>query len=97
VNESTTFTCPLCSSGATVGATSNLGRYKALACTTCGEFVVSDTAANRLQGLPSEFMEQTQRTIRSANHDEILLIVVEPVGAGGGLKAELVPRSSLSL
>lgn len=90
-------TCTLCGHGATLSATPNFGRYKAISCANCGEFVVSEAARDRILGLTFEIKETWRRAIASATDDAILLILVEPVGAGGGLKADLVPRTSLRL
>ena len=92
-----TITCTLCSSPARLVATPNFGHYSAIGCATCGEFVVSGAAAARIGGLPAEFKDRWRSMIRSAQPNEILLIIVEPVGTGGGLKEELVLRSTLRL
>ena len=93
----TPITCTLCGSPAELSGTPNFGSYRALDCTTCGQFVVSDSAAERILGLPIEFKDRWRQLIRSAKPEEILLIIVEPAGSGGGLKEELVLRSSLRL
>jgi hypothetical protein len=75
----------------------NVGRYKAIQCDDCGEYVVSDRAADRIRGLPDDFKNRWRTIIRSAPEDDILLIIVKPVGAGAGLEEELVSRRSLGL
>lgn len=97
MKQPTPIECTLCATPAYVHAMPNFGKYSAIACAACGEFVVSDTAADRIKGLPNEFKDHWRAMIRSAKSDEVLLITVEPVGSGGGLKQELVPRRSLSL
>jgi hypothetical protein len=97
MSTQSTVNCSLCSNKAKVLATPNLGKYTALECSACGQFVASDAAIKRIAGLPIEFKDRWREIIRSATPDEILLIIVSPVGSGGGLKNELVQRSSLSL
>ena len=97
MSTSNTLTCTLCDGAVALAASPNFGRYKALECKKCGQFVVSDDADERIRGLPVQFKDSWRASIASAKDDEILLIIVEPVGSGGGLKAELVPRSSLRL
>ena len=89
--------CPLCEAPAALFATPNFGRYRAINCETCGQFVVSDAADDRIRGLPHDFKDSWRATVKTAKVGEILLIIVEPVGSGGNLKVELVPRSSLRL
>ena len=90
-------TCALCSGPALQFAAPNYGRYAALRCASCGDFVISQTAAERIAGLPEQFKDAWRAKIRAAKPEEIFLLIVEPVGAGGGLKDELVARTSLSL
>ena len=97
MNLATSIECVLCAAPAELFGTPNFGRYKAIRCGNCGEYVVSESATDRIAGLPDEFKNGWRATIRSAQSDEILLIIVEPVGSGGGLKVELVPRSRLRL
>lgn len=90
-------TCTLCLGSAKLSASPNFGRYAALECPTCGQFVISDAADTRIRGLPTEFKDKYRAFITSAKPGEILLMIVEPVGIGGNLKVELVPRTSLLL
>ena len=97
MNSPAHVSCALCSKPALLFASPNYGRYSAVRCTSCGDFVISHTAAERVAGLPSEFADAWRARIRAAKPEEIFLLIVEPVGAGGGLKGELVLRSGLSL
>lgn len=97
MNDQLAVTCSLCDRPALLNSKPNFGRYIALECSTCGQFVVSDAADERVRGLPIEFKDKWRALIRSAAPDQILLIITQPVGSGGGLKDELVPRSSLRL
>ena len=92
MNESNSSSCTLCANAATIFATGNFGRYKAFDCKECGQFAVSDSADARIRGLPIEFKDSWRARIRSANPEQILLITVTPVGAGGNLTSELVSR-----
>lgn len=94
--SATEFSCPLCRTLASIFATPNFGRYKAVQCKSCGEFVISDRAAERIAPIKDEF-SSWKAAIRSARPEQILLMIVEPVGSGEGLRAELVLRSSLRL
>jgi hypothetical protein len=87
--------CPLCSHPATVFATLNFGRHNAFDCKPCGQVATSDQAYERIKGLSQEFKDHWRSLIRAAKPELILLITVEPAGAGGGLKEEWVQRSSL--
>lgn len=89
--------CALCSEPALQFAAPNFGRYAALRCNTCGEFVISHAAAVRIAGLPHQFKDAWRARIGSAAPEDILLLIVEPVGSGGDLKDTIVSRSSLSL
>lgn len=95
--EIVAWSCPLCEAPAALLATRNFGRYKAIDCGACGQFVVSDAADDRIRALPHDFKDSWRTSVNSAKADEILLIIVEPVGSGGNLKVELVTRSSLGL
>ena len=97
MSASNSINCFLCQSDAAIGARPNFGRYMAISCTSCGHYVLSENAASRIAGLPSAFKDKWRAMIASAAPEEVLLIIVEPVGAGGGLKDELVPRTSLQL
>ena len=97
MSQQTQFKCVLCGQDADLLGKSSYGKYSAVDCKKCGQFAVSDNASARIAGLPSQFADQWRQIIASAKPDEILLIIVEPVGSGGGLKAELVARSSLRL
>jgi|JI10StandDraft_1071094.scaffolds.fasta_scaffold283374_2 hypothetical protein len=89
--------CPLCGELATLLDTRNFGKYKVLECDACGQFAISDHAESRIADLPRDFKDQWRAAIKSGRIDEVLLITVEPVGSGGGVKAEHVLRSSLRL
>lgn len=97
MNSPAPTTCALCSKSALQFAAPNYGRYVALRCEACGDFVISLAAAERIAGLPHEFKDAWCAKVRGAEPDKILLLMVEPVGSGGGLKDSLVLRSSLSL
>ena len=89
--------CSLCGNEARVNSTPNFGRYKALECAACGQFVISDAAHDHIQGLPVQFADDWRSMIQAATPDQILQITMHPVGSGGGLKVELVARSTLRL
>ena len=89
--------CPLCGGLATLLANRNFGKYKVFECSVCGQFAISDRAESRIAGLPRNFKDSWRAAIKSGGIDQVLLITVEPVGSGGGLKAEHVLRSSLRL
>ena len=97
MSESTSVSCALCGSLSELFCTPNFDTYRALKCSVCGEFVVSISATEKIAGLSVEIKERWRRLIRSAKPEEILLIIVEPIGSGGGLKAELVQRSTVRL
>jgi hypothetical protein len=90
-----TTTCALCAKPALQVAAPNHGRYAAIRCTSCGDFVMAGAAAGRIAGLPGEFKDACRAEIRAAKPDQIFLLT--PIGAGSNLKAELVARTSLSL
>jgi hypothetical protein len=91
------MTCALCNGPVVVNSCPNFGRYVALNCDSCGQYVVSRAAAERIRSLPAEVKSNYRSVISVADEDKILLIIVEPVGAGAGLKSELVLRNTLSL
>lgn len=93
----TSIECILCSAPAELFGNPNFGRYRAIRCGNCGKYVLSESAADRIASLPDKFKNGWRTMIRSTQSDEILLIIVEPVGSGGNLKAERVPCSSLRL
>ena len=93
----TCITCTLCAAEAMLFAVPNSGRYLALECQECGQFVVSEAADKRIRGLSLETKNDYRQDIASAQDGEILLMIVEPIGSGGGLKVELVLRASLRL
>ena len=97
MNTTNATTCPICEQPATLNSTPNFGRYSAIECPACGQFVVSEAASERIRSLPLQFKDSWRSSIASSSLDKILLIIVEPVGSGSGIKAELVPRSGLRL
>ena len=94
MNESNSSSCTLCANAATIFATGNFGRYKAFDCKECGQFAVSESADARIRGLPIAFKNSWRSMIRSANPEQILLIIVAPAASGGGLIDDLVSRST---
>lgn len=88
-------TCPLCLKAAAVFGTTNFGRNKAYDCKKCGQFAVSDQAETRIRGLPVEFKDDWQAKIRATTPDELFVIIVGPVGSGGQLEEERVPRHTI--
>lgn len=93
----TSIRCPLCVTTAAISARPNFDRYLALDCSGCGQLVVSEHAYDRILGLPREFKDQWRAMIASAPAGKILLIIVEPVGSGGGLETTIVDRTELRL
>lgn len=97
MSSSAPMDCVLCGNSAVLFGTPNGGRYKAIQCGDCGEYVVSDRAADRIRGFPDDIKDRLRTSIRSAPADDILLIIVQPVGAGAGLEEKRVSRRSLRL
>ena len=97
MSDSVSTSCDLCASPARIFATPNYGRYNAVACDNCGEYVISHAAASRLAGLPRQFKDALREQVREAAAEQILQVIVEPVGSGSNLKSQMVLRSSLTL
>ena len=97
MTTSHTTHCPLCNELCEVRGRPNFGRYTAVACQSCGTFVFSSAAQEILFGMHQNFKDSLKRLASSATQENILLITTEPVGNGGGLKPELVARSSIRL
>lgn len=92
---SNAITCALCALGADLLETRNYGAYKRLRCSACGEFAITDAAAERVAGSPQEYKDSLKRKIAAAEPEWILLIITEPAGSGGNLKDELVQRRTM--
>ena len=91
----TPTSCPLCLTPATVLGTTNAGRNRVFDCKDCRQFAVSEKADSRLRGLPDKFKDAWRAKIRSAKPDELLVMIVGPVGSGSQLEEEWVPRHTI--
>jgi hypothetical protein len=80
---------------AAVFGTTNFGRNKAFDCKDCGQFAASDRAEPRIRGLPVQFKDDWRTKIRATKPDELFVIAVGPVGSGGQLEEERVPRHTI--
>ena len=87
--------CPLCVKQANVFGTLNFQRQEAIRCEACGEFAISDQARKRITGLPIQFKDDWRAKIKATDAQEIFLLTVRPVGAGGQIEEERVHRRNI--
>jgi hypothetical protein len=87
--------CPLCSEKSIVFARPNFKRELAISCDTCGEFIVSLRAIERLQGSTDEARLTLKKQILPSDDPNILRITTPTVGSGEqGFITELAPRDT---